>query len=117
VVGLFSYSAPAALKAIEQVGRAGKLQVVGFDEADETQAGIAAGAIHSSILQDTPRIGYVSIEVLANEARGVAPGPSEQSPITHVGINVLTAKNLADLRDSGAIRQPGGAPSTKPAGE
>jgi ribose transport system substrate-binding protein len=117
VVGLFSYSAPAALKAIDQVGRAGQIQVVAFDEADETQAGIAAGTIHSSILQDTPRIGYVSIEVLANEARGIAPGPSEQSPLTHVGINVLTARNLADLRASGAIRLPAAAtPTTKPAG-
>ena len=31
-------------------------------------------------------MGYVAIEVLANEVRGVAPGPSEQSAITNVGI-------------------------------
>ena len=106
VVGLFSYSAPAALEAMKQVGRAGKLSVVGFDESDETQSAIAAGSIHSSILQDSHRAGYESIEILANEVRGVAPGPSEQSPIFNVGINVLTAKNLSDLRDAGAIRQP-----------
>ncbi|HEY2843868.1 MAG TPA: substrate-binding domain-containing protein [Bryobacteraceae bacterium] len=116
IVGLFSYSAPAALEAMKQVGRAGQLQVVGFDESEETQAAIEAGAIHSSILQDSYRCGYEVIEVLANEVRGIAPGPAEQSPILRVDINVLTAKNLADLRQAGAIRQPADASSTKPAG-
>jgi ribose transport system substrate-binding protein len=104
IVGLFSYSAPAALDAMKQVGRTGQIQVVGFDESVETQNAIEAGTIHSSILQDSQRAGYESIEVLANEARGIAPGPAEQSPILNVDINVLTAKNLPMLRDSGAIR-------------
>ena len=100
---------------MKQLGKSGQIQVVGFDESDETQAGIEAGTIHSSILQDTHRIGYESIEILANEIRGVAPGPSEQSPILNVGINVLTAKNLSDLRKSGAIRQPANAaPTSQP---
>jgi ribose transport system substrate-binding protein len=114
VVGLFSYSAPAALEAMKKIGRAGQLQVVGFDDADQTQAAIQAGSIHSSILQDTPRAGYESIEVLANEVRGIGPGPAEQSPLVNVDINVLTAKNLASLRASGAIRQPATATSTGP---
>jgi ribose transport system substrate-binding protein len=123
VVGLFSYSAPAALQAIKQVGKSGQIQVVGFDESDETQAAIADGTIHSSILQDSRRAGFQAIEVLANEIRGVARGPAEQSPILNVEVNVLTNKNLTGLRESGAIRQPAGgaaspttSPTTKPAG-
>jgi ribose transport system substrate-binding protein len=121
IIGLFSYSAPAGLEAIKQAGRTDKVQVVGFDESDETQAAILAGTIHSSILQDSYRAGYESIEVLADEARGVARGPAEQGAILNVGINVLTPENLQDLRTSGAIRQPSGiqpgtpAPTTKPA--
>ena len=76
---------------------------------------IESGAIHSSILQDSYRAGYESIEVLADEVRGVPHGPAESSPILNVGINVLTAKNLHDLRYSGAIRQPAAAATTKPA--
>jgi ribose transport system substrate-binding protein len=116
IVGLFSYSAPASLAAMKQAGRSSAdVKVVGFDEADETQAGIESGAIHSSILQDSYRCGYECIEVLAREARGVAPGPAEQSPFLQVGIDVLTAKNITELRAAGRIRQPSGTPTTTPA--
>jgi ribose transport system substrate-binding protein len=113
IVGLFSYSAPAALAAMKKVGREGQLKVVGFDESDETQAAIMSGAIHSSILQDSHRAGYEAIEVLANEVRGVGRGPAEQSPILNVDINVLTSRNLLMLRESGAIRQPTIAAATQ----
>jgi ribose transport system substrate-binding protein len=116
IIGLFSYSAPAALEAMKQVGKTGQIKVVGFDESDETQAALASGAIHSSVLQDTYRAGYEAIRVLADEARNVARGPAEQSPIVNVRINVLTADNLAEMRESGAIRLPGGTATTKPAG-
>jgi ribose transport system substrate-binding protein len=114
IIGLFSYSAPAALQAIKLVGRTDQIQVVGFDQSDETQAALEAGTIHSSVLQDSYRCGYETIEVLANEARGVAPGPAEHSPILYVGINVITGKNLSTLRNSGAVDQPSGSPSTAP---
>jgi len=116
VLGLFSYSAPAALEAMKQIGRTDPLQIVGFDASDETQAALEAGTIHSSILQDSYRNGYEAIEVLANEARGVARGPAELSPLLYVGINVLTTKNLALLQSSGAVGQPSASPTTKPAG-
>ncbi len=115
IVGLFSYSAPAALEAMKQVGRTGQVKVVGFDESEETQAGIAAGTIHSSILQDSYRCGYESIEVLADEVRGVARGPAEWSPILYVPIDVLNAKNLPELRQAGNGAQPGGSSSTQSA--
>jgi len=114
ILGLFSYSAPAALEAIKQVGRTDPIKVVGFDASDETQAALEAGTIHSSILQDSYRCGYETIEVLANEARGVARGPAETSPILTVGIDVLTDKNLALLRSSGAVDQPSDSSTTRP---
>jgi ribose transport system substrate-binding protein len=114
IIGLFSYSAPAALKAINQVGRSDQLKVVGFDASDETQAALEAGTIYSSILQDSYRCGYETIEVLANEARGIAPGPAELSPILTVRIDVLTNDNLAQLRNSGAVAQPSASSTTKP---
>jgi ribose transport system substrate-binding protein len=119
IIGLFSYSAPAALEAMKQTGMAGQVKVVGFDDSDETQAALVAGTIHSSVLQDTYRAGYEAVRVLADEARGVARGPAEQSPIVNVRINVLTADNLNEMRDSGSIRTPGTSATpvpTKPAG-
>jgi ABC-type sugar transport system substrate-binding protein len=90
------------------------LKVVGFDASDETQAALEAGTIYSSILQDSYRCGYETIEVLANEARGIAPGPAELSPILTVRIDVLTNDNLAQLRNSGAVAQPSASSTTKP---
>lgn len=115
VVGLFSYSAPAALEAMKQTGRTG-ISVVGFDESVETQAAIAAKAIHSSVLQDSYRAGYESIHVLANEVRGKDRGPAEQTPMLIVGINVLTPDNLEDMRAAGLIRPAGASaqPATHP---
>ena len=114
IIGLFSYSAPAALKAIEQVGRSGTIRIVGFDDAEETQAGLAAGTIHASVLQDSYRAGFESIHVLANEVRGVERGPAEQSPMLIVGINVLAADNLERMRESGLIRPLTKSPTTQP---
>lgn len=116
IAGLFSYSAPAALVAMKQVGREGQIKVVGFDESVETQAAIASGAIHSSVLQDSYRAGYEAIKVLADEIRGVARGPAEQSPVINVRVNVLTRENLDEMRETGAIRDPGETPTTQPAG-
>ncbi len=92
MVGLFSYSGPAALEAIKQAGRTGQIQVVGFDESEATQAAIKAESMHSSILQDTSRIGYEAIEVLANEARGIKPGPAENTPVVSVPVTVMTVE-------------------------
>jgi ribose transport system substrate-binding protein len=110
IVGLFSYSAPSALQAMQQVGRAGQIKVVGFDDSDETQAAIAAGTIYSSILQDSHRAGYEVIRVLADEIRGTERGPAEVGPTLTVGINVLTADKLEDMRQTKTIRQPKSAP-------
>jgi ribose transport system substrate-binding protein len=113
IIGLFSYSAPAALVAIKQVGRSGEIKIVGFDASDETQAALEAGTIHASVIQDSYRCGYETIEVLANEARGVPRGPAELTPILNVGINVLTNENLALLRSTGEVNQPSGSPGTE----
>lgn len=113
IAGLFSYSAGAALEAIKQLGRTSDhIAIVGFDASPETQAGLEAGTIHSSILQDSYRVGYEAIEVLANEARGVERGPAELSPLLYVGFNVLNANNLGMWQSSGAIGEVSRAPST-----
>jgi ribose transport system substrate-binding protein len=114
IIGLFSYSAPAALAAIKQVGRTDPIAIVGFDASDQTQAGLEAGTIHSSVLQDSYRAGYETMEVLANEARGVPPGPAELSRMLYVGIDVLTNDNLNQLRSAGKITAPAVSATTRP---
>jgi ribose transport system substrate-binding protein len=115
IIGLFSYSAPAALEAMKQVGRTDKIEIVGFDASPETQSALDAGTIHSSIVQDTYRCGYETIEVLANELRGIPRGPAEFTPDLYVGIDVLTKNNLALLQSSGNLPELSSSASTMPA--
>ncbi len=70
MVGLFDYNPPQCLQAIKKAGKLGAIHVVAFDEADGTLAGIAAGEIYGTIVQDPYRYGYESVRILAGLARG-----------------------------------------------
>lgn len=113
VVGLFSYSAPAAVKAIEQSGKLGKVKVVGFDEVEETQAGVLSGTIYSSILQDQYRCGYEAVRVLAEIVRGTEQESlGNRGPrMTQLPLNVMYASNVEELRKQKKVR----TPATQPA--
>lgn len=73
-VGLFAYNAPLILEAVGQAGRVGDVAIVGFDERDETLAGVRDGAIHGTVVQDPYRYGYRSIELLEQLGRGDRSG-------------------------------------------
>ncbi len=63
-VGLFAYNAPMILEAVRQAGRIGDIAIVGFDERDETLAGVSDGSIHGTVVQNPFMYGYRSIELL-----------------------------------------------------
>ena len=69
-VGLFAYNPPAILEALEQAGKAGKIQVVGFDENDATLKGIAKGTVHGTVVQNPYEYGYQSVKVLKEVIAG-----------------------------------------------
>lgn len=70
LVGLFAYNPPAILEAAKSKGLAGKVKIVGFDEDEKTLAGIEAGEIAGTVVQDPYGYGYKSVEILAAEAKG-----------------------------------------------
>ena len=70
LVGLWSYNGPAILNAVREAGKVGKVQIVTFDEADETLAGIKAGAIHATVVQQPYEFGYQAIKRMAQAVRG-----------------------------------------------
>ncbi|MFP6769638.1 MAG: substrate-binding domain-containing protein, partial [Planctomycetaceae bacterium] len=68
MVGLFAYNPPAILEALKQAGRLGEdqnVQVIAFDEADETLQGIKDETVHGTVVQNPYLYGKKSIEVLA----------------------------------------------------
>jgi ribose transport system substrate-binding protein len=112
IVGLFSYSAPAVVKAIEAAGKQGQIKIIGFDELDETQAGVQDGTIYSSILQDQYRCGYETVLTLVEALRGInQQGPSGPR-IIPMRVWVMRASNIKDLRIDKMVHLPAAKPAT-----
>jgi ribose transport system substrate-binding protein len=84
MVGLFAYNPPVILEALGRANKLGQVKVVAFDEADETLAGIAAGHVHGTLVQNPYEYGYQSIKVL----------------------NEITSGNLSSIPASGFIDIP-----------
>jgi ribose transport system substrate-binding protein len=74
IVGLNNFSAPRAVLALEKAGKLDQIKVVGFDADKDTLAGIEAGHIAASILQDQYGCGFHAIRILAENARGDKSG-------------------------------------------
>ncbi len=70
LVGLWSYNGPAILNAVRESGKVGQVQIVAFDEADETLAGVRDGAIHATVVQQPYEFGYQAITLMAQALRG-----------------------------------------------
>jgi len=70
LVGLWSYNGPAILNAVREAGKAGRVRIIAFDEADETLAGIKDGAIHATVVQQPYEFGYQAIKRMAQAVRG-----------------------------------------------
>ena len=69
LVGLWSYNGPAILNAVREAGKVGSVKIIAFDEADETLAGISAGAIEATVVQQPYEFGYQAIHKMAQAAR------------------------------------------------
>lgn len=70
MAGLWAYNPPAILAAVRDAGKLGQVHIVAFDEAEQTLAGIKAGHIHGTVVQDPYRFGYESVRLLAKVIRG-----------------------------------------------
>jgi len=63
-VGLFVFNPPLILESLKSAGKLGEVQVVGFDEADETLQGIIDGHVFGTVVQNPFEYGKRSIEIL-----------------------------------------------------
>jgi ribose transport system substrate-binding protein len=64
LVGLWAYNPPAMLQAVRDAGKLNQIQLVGFDEDEETLQGIKDGYIHATVVQDPYLFGYKAVEIL-----------------------------------------------------
>lgn len=70
LVGLWSYNGPAILNAVKEANKVGKVQIVCFDEEDETLTGVKDGAIAATIVQQPFEFGYQSVKLMADVKGG-----------------------------------------------
>lgn len=70
LVGLWNYNGPAILSAVKDAKKTGQIQIVAFDEADETLAGIQDGAIHGTVVQQPYEFGYQAIKLMTQVLKG-----------------------------------------------
>ena len=74
LVGLWSYNGPAILNAVRDAGKVGKVQIIAFDEEDETLTGVKAGAIAGTVVQQPYQFGYQAITLMAKVLKGDRSG-------------------------------------------
>lgn len=70
MVGLWAYNAPAIISALKDANQLGKVKVVAFDEEDETLAGVKAGTVHGTVVQQPYEFGYQSMKLMARHLAG-----------------------------------------------
>ena len=70
MIGLFAYNPPLCLEALSRSGKAGKIKIIGFDEADETLQAIKDGKCYGTVVQNPYMYGFESVRILAALARG-----------------------------------------------
>jgi len=70
LVGLWSYNGPAILNAVRDAGKINQIKIICFDEEDETLAGVKAGAIYGTVVQQPYEFGYQAMKMLAQVISG-----------------------------------------------
>jgi ribose transport system substrate-binding protein len=88
MIGLFAYNAPHCLGAAKEAGKAGKIKIVSFDEADAVLQGIIDGDVHGTVSQQPYYYGYESVRILNGLAKGdksvLPPGGFHEVSIVEV---------------------------------
>ncbi|HEY9594141.1 MAG TPA: substrate-binding domain-containing protein, partial [Spirochaetia bacterium] len=96
VTAIFSVSAegaPAAAAVVKQQGRIGRVLVAGFDDLGDTLTGIRDGSIGFCVVQNTYRMGWLSVERLL-DAVNDRPVPS----IIDTGVLFVDRSNIDTYR-------------------
>ncbi|RYG75071.1 ABC transporter substrate-binding protein [bacterium] len=103
-VGIWSYNGPAILNAVKASGKIGKVQIVAFDEEPDTLAGVKAGSIYATVVQQPYEFGYQSIinmEKYLGGDKSVVPANGQlivpTKAITKADVDAFKA-NLEKLR-------------------
>ncbi len=97
-VGMFAYNPPAILQALKSQGKLGKVQVIGFDEDDQTLQGVKDGHIVGTVVQNPYEYGYKSVEILTKLLNG-DPSVIPESKFIDIPARKITPENVDEFWD------------------
>ena len=115
LIGLNNYGPPRMVKALQKAGKTSQIKVVGFDADKDTLAGIEAGNIYASILQDQYGCGFQAVRILAERARGGNAGGLPMFQRRTLPVEIINKDNVASIRATLAANS-SGAPFATPSG-
>jgi ribose transport system substrate-binding protein len=86
LVGLWAYNPPAMLQAVLDQKKQGQIQIIGFDEDDQTLQGIKNRHIYATVVQNPYLFGFESVRILQHLARhGKLPEPEDKKIVDKKG--------------------------------
>lgn len=97
LVGIWSYNGPAIYSAVKDANKKDKVKIVCFDEEDQTLAGIKAGYISATIVQQPFEFGYQAIKNMRaylNGDKSVFPA----NKLNVVDTKVITSANVDEFK-------------------
>jgi ribose transport system substrate-binding protein len=104
VQGVFTPNESATmgmLLALQDIGRAGKVQHVGFDSTQVFVDAMRAGQLHGVVLQDPMRMGYLGVRTMVDHLQG-KPVPKR----VDTGCLIVTPENIDEPRSKELLHPP-----------
>jgi ribose transport system substrate-binding protein len=95
LVGLWNYNGPAILNAVRGAGKTGQVKIVCFDDEQDTLAGIAAGDIYGTVVQNPFDFGKESVTRMDKYLRG---DKSQLSGKIFIPTRDIKKDNVADYQ-------------------
>ncbi|MFW6237633.1 MAG: sugar-binding protein [Bacillota bacterium] len=96
--GVWNYNAPAILSAVEDAGKEGEIDIIGFDENRETLEGIEDGSIYGSVVQNPYEYGRRTVEILYKIAEDEEVDIPEDE-IIEIPARFITEENVAEFQE------------------
>lgn len=99
-VGMNGYHGPLLLEILKNENKLDSIKIVAFDEFDETLAGVEAGHIFATIIQDPFQYGYQSVKMLSEMHRATEaqrPLPGTKSTLA-INTRVIRKDDVVDFR-------------------
>lgn len=99
LVGLWAYNTPQIYNAVKAAGMEGDVQIVGFDEDQQTLKGISEGAILGTVVQQPYEFGYQSMMKMARYLEGdtsVVP----ENELDIIPTKIIDSSNVEEFTDT-----------------